>query len=197
MQPDILIFATNNANKVAEVQHACGGSLHIISLKEAGINVDIPEPYDTLHENAAEKCRVIHRLTGGNCFGEDTGLEVAALNGAPGVRSARYAGEQRSDADNMRLLLHNLAGAASRTAQFRTVMALIWKGETHLFEGVCTGKITDTPQGENGFGYDPLFVPDGTDRTFAEMTMAEKSRYSHRKKALEKLLAFLQTGVQG
>ncbi len=187
-----LIFATNNANKVAEIQAAFEGKLLIQSLKQAGITVEIEEPFDTLEENALEKCRVIHKITGAACFGEDTGLFVPALNGAPGVKSARYAGEQRRDEDNINLLLQNLTGKEDRSAYFKTIIALVWDEQEHLFEGICPGKIIHQNQGENGFGYDPIFVPDGSTNTFAQMTMAEKGQFSHRKKAMQKLMDFLE-----
>ncbi len=190
-----LIFATNNANKVAEVQQAFAGQFEIIGLKQAGITVEIEEPYNTLDENASEKCRVIHRLTGKDCFGEDTGLEVTALNGAPGVKSARYAGEQRSDQENMQLLLQNLLQAKNRSARFRTVMALIWQGNEYVFEGICTGSIAVSPKGDQGFGYDPVFIPDVGSRSFAEMNLDEKNEISHRKKAMSKLMEFITTAV--
>ena len=186
-----LIFATNNANKVAEIQQAFTGRFEIIGLKQAGINAEIEEPYDTLEENAKEKCRVIYRLTGKDCFGEDTGLEVTALNGTPGVKSARYAGEQRSDTDNIQLLLHNLLQATDRSACFRTVMALIWQGNEYVFEGICTGSIAVSPKGDKGFGYDPVFIPDAGNRSFAEMNIDEKNEISHRKKAMRKLVEFI------
>jgi XTP/dITP diphosphohydrolase len=186
-----LIFATNNANKVAEIQKAFNKHLKIISLKQAGIDIEIEEPYNTLEENAQEKCTVIHQLTSIDCFAEDTGLEVAALNNKPGVKSARYAGEQRSDSDNIKLLLHNLTGITNRTARFRTVIALIWQGKEYLFEGICIGTITVYPRGINGFGYDPIFVPDGSNKTFAEMELDEKNKFSHRKKAMAKMVEFI------
>lgn len=188
-----LIFATNNANKVAEIQAAFEGKLSVQSLKQAGISVEIEEPFDTLEDNALEKCRVIHQMTGSACFGEDTGLFVPALEGAPGVRSARYAGEQRRDTDNINLLLQNLAGKTDRSAYFKTIIALVWKGREHLFEGICPGKMIEQSKGENGFGYDPVFIPEGSTNTFAQMTMEEKSRFSHRKKAMQKLVDFLET----
>src|SRR5581483_8240376 len=165
-----LIFATNNQHKVEEIQAAIGDKLEVISLKNAGINIDIPEPYLTLEANASEKSRVIHQLTGDNCFSEDTGLEVEALNGEPGVKSARYAGEERAFSKNVDKLLYNLASQTNRRARFRTVISLIWQGQEWLFEGICEGTITPSPQGAGGFGYDPVFVPTGETRTFAEMT---------------------------
>ena len=188
---DILIFATNNQHKVDEIRQVLGNNFNIITLKEAGINIDIPEPHDTLEANATEKSRTIHQLTNKNCFSEDTGLEVEALNGAPGVKSARYAGEGRSFEANIEKLLINLATAENKTARFRTVISLLIDGKEYLFEGICTGKIIEEKKGANGFGYDPVFIPDGSSKTFAEMDMSEKNKFSHRKKAMEKLVAFL------
>jgi len=187
-----LIFATNNPHKVDEIRKVLGGIFDVITLKEAGINIDIPEPHSTLEENATEKSKTIFALTGKDCFSEDTGLEVDILNREPGVKSARYAGENRSDADNIQKLLSNLINENNRRAQFRTVISLIREGKEHQFEGICEGKITSKERGEKGFGYDPVFVPDGSEKTFAEMSMEEKNKYSHRKKATEKLIDFLQ-----
>jgi len=186
-----LIFATNNQNKVKEIKAATGHRMDIVTLKEAGIDIDIPEPYETLQENAETKAKTIFRMTHENCFSEDTGLEVDALDGAPGVHTARYAGEQKNDADNIALVLKNLEGKSNRKARFRTVIYLIYEGRHHSFEGVCEGTIAEKASGADGFGYDPIFVPDGGTRSFAEMTITEKAQYSHRKKALEKLIAFL------
>lgn len=191
-----LIFATNNANKVKEIKAVTGDVLSILSLAEAGIEIDIPEPHETLEANASEKSAVIHQLTQKNCFSEDTGLEVEALNGAPGVKSARYAGDSRNFQANIDLLLHNLASVTNRTAQFRTVISLIWNEQEYLFEGICKGQIMKEASGEEGFGYDPVFKPDGATKTFAEMSLAEKNQYSHRKKAMHQLLAFLATAVE-
>jgi XTP/dITP diphosphohydrolase len=187
-----LIFATNNAHKVEEIQAAIGDQLEVISLKQAGIDIDIPEPHATLEANASEKSSTIHRLKGGDCFSEDTGLEVEALNGAPGVKSARYAGEDRTFSNNIEKLLHNLEGQTNRKARFRTVISLILDGQEHLFEGICEGHILTTPVGEKGFGYDPVFTPHGATRSFAEMSMEEKNHYSHRRRAADKLVAFLK-----
>lgn len=187
-----LIFATNNAHKVDEIRAVLPAGFSIITLREAGIDRDIPEPYETLEANAAEKARVINGITGQDCFSEDTGLEVEALKSAPGVRSARYAGEGRSANDNTELLLRNLQGEENRKARFRTVIWLILDGQEHHFEGVCPGRITHKPSGNMGFGYDPVFIPDGAEKTFAEMTMEEKSMFSHRGKATAALLAFLR-----
>lgn len=186
-----LIFATNNQNKIAEIKAALTNGLEIITLKEAGIDIDIPEPHHTLEENATEKSTVIHKLTKQNCFSEDTGLEVAALNGEPGVRSARYAGDDSNNKNNIVLLLQNMQNTTERNAQFKTVISLIVDDVEHQFTGICTGKIIQEEIGEMGFGYDAIFVPDGDEKTFAQMTMEEKNKYSHRKKALGKLINFL------
>lgn len=207
-----LVFATNNNNKVEEIQAAVGDQIKIITLREAGITIDIPEPHDTLEENAREKSSTIFRLTGKNCFGEDTGLEVEALNGEPGVKSARYAATESSSSQmspegdsardaaqtkekNIDKLLQNLTGKANRRARFRTIISLMLDGKEHLFEGICSGTITNERRGTNGFGYDPVFIPDGSDRTFAEMTMAEKGQYSHRKRATDQLIAFFRVNL--
>lgn len=188
---DTIIFATNNQHKVNEVRSVLGQGFNIVSLKEAGIDIDIPEPHDTLDANATEKSKTIYTLTRKNCFSEDTGLEVEALNGEPGVKSARYAGDNRSFDDNIDKLLANLSLLQNKTARFRTVLSLIMDGKEFFFEGICPGKIINERRGNNGFGYDPVFVPDGSDKTFAEMGMEEKNRFSHRKKAMEKLINFL------
>ena len=186
-----IIFATNNQNKVEEVRAVLGERFNIITLKEAGIDIDIPEPHDTLEANATEKSKTIFAITNKNCFSEDTGLEVEALNCEPGVKSARYAGEGRNFDDNIEKLLANLQSSDNKTARFRTVISLILDGKEYFFEGICTGKIITERKGNNGFGYDPVFVPDESDKTFAEMEMAEKNKFSHRKKAIEKLITFL------
>ncbi len=187
----ILIFATNNENKVQEIRNALDDSFEIISLKEAGINQDIPEPHDTLEANATEKSRTIFDLKGMDCFGEDTGLEVAALHGEPGVKSARYADHEPQFADNIDKLLDKMKDHTNRNARFRTVISLILNGREQQFEGICEGTITYHRSGTGGFGYDPVFIPDGATRTFGEMTMEEKKQYSHRAKALAKLTDWL------
>ena len=187
-----IIFATNNDNKVSEVRSILDGKFRILSIKEAGIDIDIPEPYETLEENAREKAIVIHRLTNENCFAEDTGLEVDSLNGEPGVKSARYAGEGRSFEKNIDKLLDKLAESKNRNAQFRTIICLICKGKEKIFEGICKGTIIAERKGNSGFGYDPVFIPEGSALTFSEMTLAEKNIFSHRKKAIEKLANFLK-----
>lgn len=187
-----LVFATNNHNKVKEIRAMLGDAFNIITLEEAGIDIDIPEPHDTLEDNATEKSTVIFQMTGKDCFSEDTGLEIPALNGAPGVISARYAGEQKSAADNIQKVLDEMTGKSNRDAKFRTVISLIWKGKEHQFEGISAGKILTEVQGESGFGYDPIFVPEGADRSFAMMSTTEKNQYSHRARAVKKLIAWLQ-----
>ncbi len=186
-----LIFATNNQHKVAEIKHAIGDEFEIITLKEAGIDIDIPEPHDTLEANATEKSKTIHQITHQNCFSEDTGLEVDSLFGEPGVKSARYAGDGRNFQDNIDKLLQNLQGNTHRKARFRTVISLILNEEEYFFEGICEGQILETQIGTKGFGYDPVFVPTGSNSSFAEMEMEEKNKFSHRKKAVSKLIQFL------
>jgi XTP/dITP diphosphohydrolase len=193
-----LIFATNNQHKVNEIQSLVGNDFNIIPLKEAGIDIDIPEPHDTLQENANEKAVTIFNVTNQNCFSEDTGLEIDALKGAPGVKSARYAGEGRDFQANIDKVLFNLDGIENRKAQFRTVICLLWKDEfnglqTHYFEGVCKGQIASEMHGEKGFGYDPIFIPEGASKSFAQMSMDEKNTYSHRQKAVTQLFEFLRS----
>ncbi|HEX2631151.1 MAG TPA: RdgB/HAM1 family non-canonical purine NTP pyrophosphatase [Chitinophagaceae bacterium] len=186
-----LIFATNNQHKVEEIRAVINDEFELLTLKEAGIDIDIPEPHATIEANATEKSETIFRMTGINCFSEDTGLEVKALNGEPGVKSARYAGDDRSFDKNIEKLLTNLADKSDRAARFKTVISVIIDGKETLFEGICEGQIITQRRGNQGFGYDPVFMPDGSDKTFAEMSMEEKTRYSHRAKATEKLVVFL------
>jgi XTP/dITP diphosphohydrolase len=186
-----LIFATNNQHKAEEMRYALENKFEILTLKEAGIDIDIPELHDTLEENASEKSGTIYQLTKKNCFSEDTGIEVYALNGEPGVKSARYAGDSKSFDANIEKLLSNLTGKPNRRARFRAVISLIMDGKETLFEGICEGKIINEKKGSLGFGYDPVFVPDGATKTFAEMGLEEKNKFSHRTKAAEKLVAFL------
>lgn len=186
-----LVFATNNQHKADEIKALLLEGIEILTLKEAGILIDIPEPHDTLEANATEKSSTIYNMIQTNCFSEDTGLEVEALNGEPGVKSARYAGENRSFDDNITKLLSKLEGQTNRKARFRTVVSLIIDGKETQFEGICEGAILNERQGSGGFGYDPVFIADGADKSFGEMTMEEKSLYSHRKKAVEKLVVFL------
>ncbi len=187
-----LIFATNNKNKVEEIRAVLNDEFEIKSLQEAGINIDIPEPYDTLEENATEKSTCIYQLKRQDCFSEDTGLEVAALNGAPGAKSARYAGEEGDSQKNIHKLLTNLIGIENRAAQFKTVISLMLEGKEYQFKGICKGTIAHEIKGKSGFGYDPVFIPEGSHLHFGEMTLDEKNKYSHRKKATALLIKFLK-----
>lgn len=188
-----IIFATNNAHKLSEVQAVLGDRFRLVTLAECGIAEEIPEDAPTLEGNALQKARYVHERTGADCFADDTGLEVDALGGAPGVHSARYATDGHDFAANNRLLLRNLAGAADRSAHFRTVIALILDGREYLFEGRVDGRIAESEAGCGGFGYDPLFVPEGFDKTFAEMGADEKNAISHRGRAVRRLVEFLQS----
>ena len=187
-----LIFATNNEHKVAEIQSLLPKDINVLTLQQAGINIDIPEPYDTLLENANTKAITIFEITKQNCFSEDTGLEIDALNGAPGVHSARYAGADRNFNANIEKVLSNLKNIENRTAQFRTVICLIWEEKEYYFEGLCRGHIAEQNSGTAGFGYDPIFIPEGASKSFAAMTMEEKNTFSHRQKAVTQLFTFLQ-----
>ena len=190
-----LIFATNNQHKVEEIKGVIGSQFNVVALLEAGISVDIPEPHNTLEANATEKSTTIHKMTHENVFSEDTGLEVESLNGKPGVKSARYAGEGRDFQANIDKLLERLEGEKNRSAQFKTVVSLILNNKEYLFDGICKGQIITKQKGLKGFGYDPVFMPTGSNKTFAEMTMQEKNEFSHRKKATDKLIAFLQNNM--
>ena len=187
-----IIFSTNNAHKLGEVQALLEGKFALKTLRECGITEDIPETAETLEGNALLKARYVHERTGADCFADDTGLEVDALGGEPGVRSARYATDGHDDQANKRLLLERLEGKENREAQFRTAVALILGGEEYLFEGVVRGEITTSERGDGGFGYDPLFVPEGYDKTFAELSAEEKNAISHRGRAVRKLAEFLR-----
>lgn len=188
-----IIFATNNAHKLSEVNAILGEGYTLRTPRDFDITEDIPETQQTLEGNARQKARYLYDRTGRDCFADDTGLEVEALDGAPGVRSARYAGDQHDfDANNV-LLMKNMEGKENRRARFRTVICLILGGEEHLFEGIVEGEIIATMRGTEGFGYDPLFIPEHTGRTFAEMTPEEKNHISHRGRAVEKLAAYLHS----
>ena len=186
-----IVFATNNAHKLREVQQTVGDKFEIVSLRECGVVEDIPENEPTLEGNALAKARYIYSRTGLSCFADDTGLEVDALGGEPGVRSARYATDGHDDEANKRLLLERMEGKENRGAQFRTAMALILDGEEYLFEGVVRGEILTQESGNGGFGYDPLFAPEGRSESFAEMSAEEKNAISHRGRAVRKLAEFL------
>ncbi|NVO10059.1 MAG: non-canonical purine NTP diphosphatase [Bacteroidales bacterium] len=187
-----LVFATNNPHKLSEVQHLLGNSFHLLSLNDINFNDEIPEDYDTLEENALQKAQYIYTITKQNCFADDTGLEVEALNGRPGVYSARYAGESKDPKANVQKLLMELKGVENRKARFRTVVALIIDGKEHLFEGIVDGRIIESERGVDGFGYDPVFLPDGYSSTFAEMNLSQKNAISHRARAIESLVNFLR-----
>jgi len=186
-----LVFATNNPNKLSELQALVSDGIEILSLAAINCNEELPETNPTLQENALQKAQYVYQNYGFSCFADDTGLEIEALGGAPGVYSARYAGEECKAEDNMQKVLKKLENEENRNAKFRTVIALIIKGKENLFEGECSGKITKTKSGVEGFGYDPIFTPEGYETTFAEMSKHEKGAISHRGRAVEKLVGFL------
>ena len=187
-----LVFATNNRHKLYEVRAIVGDKVEVLSLNDIGCHDDIPETADTLQGNALIKARYIYEKFGVDCFADDTGLEVEALDGAPGVYSARYAGEECDSEANMQKLLHNLTGKSNRNAQFRTVIALIIKGEEKLFNGIVKGTITEEKRGDSGFGYDPVFVPEGFSESFAQMSGDMKNSISHRYRATRELSNYLK-----
>jgi len=189
-----LLFASSNSNKAKEIEAALPNDYSLVTMKDAGFSLDIPEPFQTLEENAMHKTSTLSKTFFVNCFAEDTGLETEALDGAPGVRTARYAGENASDSQNIEKLLSALKDKQNRRARFKTVIALIIGDREILFTGICEGVIAESPVGVGGFGYDPIFIPDGSDKTFAEMSMEEKNKFSHRKKALSKMVEFLNSG---
>ena len=186
-----IVFATNNAHKLSEVGAVLGEGYQLVTLREVGITEDIPETGQTLDENASQKARYVWERTGLDCFADDTGLEVEALGGAPGVRSARYATDGHDFAANNRKLLAELEGVSNRRARFRTVISLIEGGVERQVEGVVEGVIAESESGNEGFGYDPLFIPDGYDRTFADMSAEEKNAISHRARAVANLVKLL------
>lgn len=186
-----IVFATNNKHKLDEVRAIVGMYFDVLSLSDIGCHEDIPETGDTFEENAIMKARYIKEKYGYDCFADDSGLEVTALNNAPGVFSARYAGELSNSLRNIEKLMQNMQGIADRSARFRTCIALLYAGEEYIFEGCIEGSIIDTLRGENGFGYDPLFMPQGYDITFAEMSSDEKNKISHRAIATKRLVEFL------
>lgn len=188
-----LIFATNNAHKLREVAEIVGEKFELLTLRDCGITEDIPEEQPTLEGNALQKARYIYERTGIDCFADDTGLEVDALGGEPGVRSARYATDGHDDEANKRLLLERMEGVESRGAQFRTAVALIIGGKEYLFEGIVRGQITHSELGDGGFGYDPLFVPEGYSESFAQMSAEQKNAISHRGRAVRALAEFLNS----
>ncbi len=190
-----ICFATNNKNKVAEISALLPNEFEVLSLGEVGCAEELPENQMTLAGNSLEKAQYLYDNYKINCFADDTGLEVEALDGAPGVYSARFAGEQRNSEDNMLLLLEKLANKKNRKAQFRTVITLIVDGKIKQFEGVAKGQISKGKSGEKGFGYDPIFIPEGFSKSFAEMSSAEKNNVSHRAKAIKKLIQYFSNGL--
>ena len=186
-----LVFATQNQHKVKELQHLMPEHINVMSLKDIGCEEDIPETAETLEGNASMKSAYVIEKFGGNCFADDTGLEIEALNGEPGVYSARYAGEEKDPDKNMDLVLEKLQGKGNRNARFRTVISLVIDGKEYLFEGFVNGTIKKEKSGTKGFGYDPIFQPEGYDITFSEMSINEKNRISHRGRAVQKLIEFL------
>jgi XTP/dITP diphosphohydrolase len=187
-----LIFASSNKHKAEEIEAALPQGFRITIMKDAGVDEEIPEPFHTLEENSKHKAEFLAERLRQDCFAEDTGLEVEALNGEPGVRSARYAGEGKNFEANIDKLLANMQGKNNRKARFRTVFSLILDGKIYQFEGICNGTILENKAGTGGFGYDPVFLPDGSSKAFAEMTMEEKNSYSHRKKGLDLMIDFLK-----
>ncbi len=187
-----LVFATNNLNKLSELQDLLPANIELLGLKDIGCNQELPETQNTLEGNAMQKAEFVFEHFSYNCFTDDTGLEVEALNNEPGVYSARYAGKDCSSNDNMQKVLQKLVGRNDRNAKFRTVIALIIDGKKSLFEGECEGEITKERKGEKGFGYDSIFLPKGVDTTFAQMTKKQKGAISHRGRATKKLVEFLQ-----
>jgi len=186
-----LVFATNNQHKLKELQAILGNEFQLLSLNDIGCNEEIPEEQTTLEGNASQKSFFIYERYGYNCFADDTGLEIEALNGEPGVYSARYAGEEKSAEANMNKVLVKMAKINTRNARFRTVISLILNGEEQLFEGIVEGKILTEKKGDSGFGYDPIFQPNGFDLTFAEMDLSDKNKISHRGRAVKKLVEYL------
>lgn len=187
-----LCFATNNEHKLKEVRQLLGDQHRVLSLADIGCLEELQEDQETLEGNSLQKAKYIFDNYHISCFADDTGLEVEALEGAPGVYSARYAGAQRNNNDNIDLLLKNLAQSSNRKARFRTIITLVMKGEFHQFEGIVNGEILSSKRGDHGFGYDPIFLPEGNQKSMAELTASEKNAISHRGRAIEKLIAFLK-----
>ena len=191
-----LIFATHNSNKAFEIQKLLPKDFQVLSLDDIDFQEEIPENEPTIEANSAFKAQFIFNKFNLNCFADDTGLEIEALNGKPGVHSARYAGEERNSDANMNRVLDELSGIENRNARFKTVITLIINGDQHIFEGIVNGQIISEKRGENGFGYDPIFIPENEIRTFAEMELDEKNKYSHRARALEKMIEFLKKNAK-
>lgn len=187
-----LVFATNNENKLLEIKKLVPGNIELLSLKSFNINEDLEETGNNLVDNALQKARFVYEKTGMNCFADDTGLEIKVLNDEPGVYSSRYAGEERNSQKNVELVLEKMRNCNDRAARFKTVIALIFNSEEYLFEGVINGSITMEPKGNEGFGYDPIFIPEMHEKTFAEIDLIEKNKVSHRARAFSKLIEFLK-----
>ena len=190
-----LVFATNNKHKLREVQELLPEGIEVLTLRDIGCEEEIEETAETLEGNAKIKSDHVKNNYGYDCFADDTGLEVSALSGAPGVYSARYAGENVTFEDNVNKMLNELQGVTNREARFRTVVSLNWKGKQYFFEGICDGRIEEKKSGDQGFGYDPIFTPEGYQQTFAEMSSEEKGKISHRGKAIQKLVSFFEALV--
>ncbi|PZF71228.1 RdgB/HAM1 family non-canonical purine NTP pyrophosphatase [Taibaiella soli] len=190
-----LVIASNNQGKIREIRHLLQ-DFELLSLADISFTDEIEEPYDTFEENAQVKAATIFNFSGKNVFADDSGICVDALNGAPGVFSARYAGEPKDDDRNLQLVLENIKNATNRAAHYKAVICLIWEEQTYFFEGICRGTLLDAPRGGGGFGYDPIFVPDGYDQTFAELSLDIKNQISHRGKALKAMAAFLNEGMR-
>lgn len=188
-----LIFATHNSNKAIEIQKLLPEDFQVLTLDDIDFHEEIPENEPTIEGNSAFKAQFIYNKFEMNCFADDTGLEIEALNGRPGVHSARYAGENKNSDANIERVLEELNGIENRNARFKTVITLIIDGEQYIFEGIVNGRIIDEKRGTNGFGYDPIFIPENETRTFAEMELTEKNKFSHRARALEKMIAFLKS----
>jgi XTP/dITP diphosphohydrolase len=191
-----LVFATHNKNKLLEVRKLLADEIELLGLNDIECTEDIPETSDTIEGNAAQKALYVSKKYNINCFADDTGLEVEVLNGEPGVFSARYADDQKNTEDNMKKLLENLKGKTNRKARFKTVIALCLKGKTTFFEGIVNGVITHEKRGNQGFGYDPIFIPDGFKQTFAELSLSDKNKISHRGKAMNLLIEYLTNGCR-
>lgn len=191
-----LVIASNNAGKIKEIRQIVTG-INLLSLKDIGFEDEIPEPYNTFEENAQVKVDAIHRFSGRNAFADDSGLCLNALNGEPGVHSAYFAGLPRNDERNLQKVLDVLNDKEDRTAYYKAVICLLWDGEYHFFEGICNGRIAEAKQGSGGFGYDPIFVPDGYEQTFGELPPEVKNQLSHRGKAVQQMVAFLEAKTAG
>lgn len=188
-----LCFATNNSHKIQEIEALLGNEYKLLSLEDIGCSIELPEDQSTLEGNSLQKAQYVYKNFGINCFADDTGLEVTALKGAPGVRSARYSGPEKDTQKNMALLLKNLGNEMHREARFRTVITLIMEGKARQFEGIIKGTIAKVYKGNEGFGYDPIFIPEGYNKTFAEMSKEEKNKISHRGMAIRKLVTYLKS----